>query len=52
MKEWKNDFGEINRKKIIDIILELSLNNSNCNYYSFLPEYSKIIHEKKKMNLN
>lgn len=47
MQEWTEDFGEINRKKIIDIVLELSLNNSNCNYYSFLPEYSKIIQVKK-----
>ena len=47
MQEWTEDFGEINRKKIIDIVLELSLNNSNCNYYSFLPEYSKIIQAKK-----
>lgn len=47
MNEWTEEFGEINRKKIIDIVLELSLNNSNCNYYSFLPEYSKIIQDKK-----
>ena len=47
MQEWIEDFGEINRRKIIDIVLELSLNNSNCNYYSFLPEYSKIIQVKK-----
>lgn len=47
VQEWTEDFGEINRKKIIDIVLELSLNNSNCNYYSFLPEYSKIIQVKK-----
>lgn len=46
MQEWQDDFGESNRKKIIDIVLELSLKNSNCNYYSFLPEYSKIIKEK------
>lgn len=47
MNEWIEEFGEINRKKIIDIVLELSLNNSSCNYYSFLPEYSKIIQDKK-----
>lgn len=47
MQEWNEDFGEFNRKMIINIILELSLNNSNSNYYSFLPEYSKIMQMKK-----
>lgn len=47
MKEWAEEFGEINRKKIIDIVLELSLNNLNCNYHSFLPEYNEIIQAKK-----
>ncbi|HCC04088.1 MAG TPA: hypothetical protein DEP51_04455 [Clostridiales bacterium] len=47
MQEWQEDFGEFNRKIIINLVLELSIINQNCNYYSFLPEYDKIIKEKK-----
>lgn len=47
MQEWEKDLGEFNRKNIISMVLELSIKNSNCNYYSFLPEYNKIIQQKK-----
>lgn len=42
MDKWK-ELGEENRKIIIRIVLELSIQNINCNYYSFLPKYEEII---------
>lgn len=46
MKKWK-DLGKENRKLIIKMILDLELKSPNINYYSFLPEYKKIIFENR-----
>ena len=47
LKEHTNKLGAKNRKKIIDIIINLSLNDSNIRYYSLLPEYDKIIYDNR-----
>jgi len=49
MEKWPEKFGEKNRQIIIDIIIEQNMNQS-CNYYSFLPEYNKIIQKEKHNN--
>lgn len=47
LEKYPEKLAEKNRKKIIDIIISLSLNDSNIKYYSFLPEYDKIICDNK-----
>lgn len=47
LEKWKDELGQQNRLKIIDIILDLSLNDSNSNYCSMLPEYDKIIFDSR-----
>ena len=44
IEEWK-EFGKDNRKLIIDMILDLLLKDTKTNYFSFLPQYPKIILE-------
>lgn len=44
--EW-NELGKDNRKLIIEIILDLVLKDSNNNYFSFMPNYTKIIFDNR-----
>lgn len=44
--EW-NELGKCNRKLIIEIILDLVLKDSNNNYFSFMPNYTKIIFDNR-----
>lgn len=47
LEKNKDTLGEKNRKKIIDIIVSLSLSDSGIQYYSFIPEYDKIIYDNR-----
>lgn len=46
INEW-NELGKDNRKLIIEIILDLVLKDSNNNYFSFMPNYTKIIFDNR-----
>lgn len=51
MKEWEKDLGEINRKEIINMVLELSIKNSNCNYSIVFYQNMMRLFNKRKMTL-
>lgn len=46
MDNWE-DLGVTNRRKIIDLILELTLKNSRNSYFSFLPKYEVIVYNNR-----